>query len=166
MICDLEGYVTKIREPGFSIDLPGNWEKVGSTEPGALVYRDTAGSGTLTVVLLVVRPAFSIADRGRMHREYMQHRAQFERGQRPALEQSQPVAQQLDGLIEGSWSAFDVASERRQLHRVLMAGDVLADICYEDAATDEAAFADHAASMLATAVVGAPNPGDGPPTSG
>ena len=108
----------EIREAGFSVDLPDAWVRADTDQPGSLLYRDTDGPATLTVMLLAVRPAYSIADKSRLHSDYMQHRAKFERGQLPSLEQSDPQSRQLEGSIEGSWSAVDVVSGRRQLHRV------------------------------------------------
>ena len=98
-------------------------------QPGSLLYRDAEGTGALTVMLLAVRPAYSIADKSWLLSDYMQHRAKFERGQRPSLEQSDPMSRQLEDSIEGSWSAADVVSGRRQLHRVLLTGGILADFC-------------------------------------
>jgi len=151
--------MTKVTEPGFSVDLPGVWESAEGGQPGSLVYRAADGNATLTVVLLAVRPAYSIADRGRLHSDYMRHRSQYELGQVPSLVQSEPVASQVDGAIEGSWSAVDSASGRRQLHRVLLAGGVLGDFCYEEDAADEIAFNQQANSVLATASVDASNEG-------
>jgi hypothetical protein len=154
--------VTEIREPGFSIDLPGEWERVDSDEPGSLVYRDAADSGVVTVMLLTVRPAYAIADRARLHSDYMHHRLEFERGQVASLEQSEPVAWESDGRIEGSWSAVDAGSNGRQLHRVTLVGDIPADFCYEALDLDEAAFAERAATILDSAVVAVEPPqGDG-----
>jgi len=152
--------VTHVREKGFSVDLPGTWARAESEQPGSLVYRDTSGAGILTVMLLAVRPAYSIADRGRLHSDYMQHRAKFERGQLPSLEQSDPVSKRLGDTIEGSWDAVDVVSGRRQLHRVMLDGSVLADFCYEDQAPDEAAFADLATGILGSAAIIADAPDD------
>ncbi len=149
--------MTQICEPGFCVDLPETWARAQTEQPGSLVYRDTAGVGTLTVMLLAVRPAYSIADRVRLHSDYMQHRAKFERGQLPSLEQSTPVTNSSEHPIEGVWGAVDLESGRRQLHRVLLDGDILADFCYEDLAVDEAAFTDSASSILGSAVIEPPS---------
>ena len=143
----------EIREPGFSLDLPGGWQRAEDGEPGSAVFRETEGDRTVTVMLLAVRPVYAIADRSRLHSDYMQHRSKFERGQRPSLRQSEPVARQMGPSVEGSWSAVDIESGRRQLHRVMLVGDVLADFCYEGSDADEAQFDERAASLLDTAKV-------------
>lgn len=148
-----EGDVSRIREPGFSLDLPGTWERAEGGEPGSLVYRETEGIGTVTVMLLAVRPLYAIADSSRLHSDYMQHRSKFERGQRPSLQQSEPVGRQMEGSIDGSWSAVDVESGRRQLHRVVLVGGVLADFCYEASDIDEAPFGERASLILDSAKV-------------
>ena len=146
--------MTQIHEPGFSLNLPGEWGQAQTDQPGTLVYLETDGIGSVTVVLLAVRPMFAIADRSRLLGDYMQHRAEFEKGQMPSLEQSDPVAWDQDGAIEGSWSAIDLESGIRQIHRVVMAGDILADFCYEATDLDVAEFAIRAAGVLDSAVVG------------
>lgn len=145
--------MSEIREPGFSLDLPGMWEPEESDQPGSLVYRETAGSGVVTVMLLAIRPAYSIADRSRLHTDYMQHRSKYERGQTPSLEQSEPIAQRVGTVIEGSWNAEDGATGRHQLHRVVLSGDVLVDFCYEASDSDGVGFDDRAALILDSAVV-------------
>jgi len=151
--------VTQIREPGFSLDLPGEWEEAASDQPGTLVYLESGGVGSVTVMLLAVRPMFAIADRSRLLTDYMQHRAKFEKGRMPGLEQSEPMAWERDGAIEGSWTAIDVDSGARQLHRVVIAGDILADVCYEATDVDQAEFAVRSAAVLESAVVGEPSLG-------
>jgi len=151
--------VTEIREPGFSIDLPGVWEPAESDEPGSLVYREAAGPGTVTVMLLAVRPVYAIADKSRLHSDYMLHRSKFELGQQPSFVQTEPVGHEVDGAIEGSWSAYDADSDQRQLHRVVLSGNILADFRYEAPEADEAAFGDRAKAILDAASV-TPEPRD------
>ena len=154
--------MTQIHEPGFRVDLPETWLRTPTEQPGSVVYGDPAGTATLTVMLLAVRPAYSIADRSRLHSDYMDHRAKFERGQRPSLEQSPPVTGDVQGVVEGSWGALDLDSGRRQLHRVLLRDNILAHFCYEDFAVDESGFVEHASSVLSSAAIEVPvGPGGG-----
>ena len=145
--------MTEIRETGFEVDLPGTWERGGSTEPGSLVYLETDGDGIVTVMLLAVRPVYAIADRKRLLDDYMQHRSKFEKGQTPSLEQSEPISEQLGESVEGAWRGVDVASCRQRLHRVLLHKDVLADVCYETSGIDEASFDELAEAVLGSARV-------------
>jgi len=145
--------MTEIREPGFFLDLPGSWEAAITLEPGSHFFHELDGTAAVTVMLLMVRPSFAIADRARLLSDYMHHRASFEKGKRPALEQSEAVAQPVEGAIEGSWSAVDTESGRYQLHRVVIADDILAHFCYEDGGLEETAFVERAAAVLRTAGV-------------
>jgi len=71
------------------------WERVESEQPGSFVFRETAGTGTVVVMLLAVRPVYAIADKGRLHADYMQHRAKYEVGQRPELAQNAPAVREV-----------------------------------------------------------------------
>jgi hypothetical protein len=143
--------VTEIREPGFFVDLPGTWEAAITLEPGSHFFHESAGTGALTVMLLMVRPSFAIADRARLLSDYMHHRASFEKGKRPALEQSEAVSHPTENAFEGSWSAVDTESGRYQLHRVMIDGDIMAHFCYEDGGMDETSFVQRAATVLGSA---------------
>lgn len=146
--------MTQITEPGFSIELPGEWQQAESDQPGTLVYLETNGVGTLTVMLLAVNPMYAIADRQRLLTDYMQHRAKFETGRQPLLQQSDQVSGDVGDSVEGSWSAIDESSDLRQLHRVVLANDILADFCYEALGLGEDEFAELAIPILDNATVG------------
>jgi hypothetical protein len=148
--------MTEIREPGFFIDLPGGWETAITLEPGSHFFHELDGTGAVTVMLLMVRPSFAIADRARLLTDYMHHRASFEKGKRPALEQSEAVPRPTEGAVEGSWSAVDTESGRYQLHRILIVDDILAHFCYEAGGMDETEFVERAAGVLNTGGIDAP----------
>ena len=140
--------MTEVREPGFCLDLPGEWEKAERIEPGGLAYKDTSGGGTVSVMLLAVRPVYAIADSRRLLEDYLKHRATFEKGQLPSLEQSEPVSQQHDDQVEGEWHAVDAATGNRLRHRVVLARNVLVDVCYQASGLDDAAFGELADVLL------------------
>jgi hypothetical protein len=135
-----EDDVTELREPGFSLDLPGDWMQVESGEPGGLKYVEAGGTGVVTVMLLGVRPVYAIADSRRLLEDYLKHRSTFEKGQAPALEQSDPRSSQIGDEVEGEWHAVDAQSGTRLRHRVLLENSVLVDACYEAPDPDDAAF--------------------------
>jgi hypothetical protein len=145
--------MTDINEHPFSLRLPDRWEQVASENPGSFVYREEEGSSSVTVMLLSVRPMYAIADRRRLLNDYALHRSKYEHGQTPSLEQSEPILEDRAESIEASWGGFDAATGVRQLHRAVMAGDVLADFCYEVSGLDEDSFAKRAALVLESATV-------------
>ena len=145
--------MTEVREPGFRLDLPGEWKQIESAEPGSLVYEETGGSGIVTVLLLKVRPVYAIADRKRLLDDYLSHRGKYEKGQMPSLEQSDPVSRQRDDTVEGEWQGVDAATGKRLRHRALLADDVLADFCYEASGMDDIAFDGLAEAVLGSAMV-------------
>jgi hypothetical protein len=153
--------MTKISEHGFALDLPGDWKQIVSDEPGSLVYRETDGSGVVTVMLLAVRPVYAIADRTRLLGDYAQHRSTYEVGQAPGLEQSDPSFQDLGESLEATWSGVDRAADRRQRHRAVMSRGVLADFCFSTAGLDEAAFEERATLVLGSAMLSVEEPGAG-----
>ena len=145
--------MTEIREANFSLDLPGVWEGTDSSEPGTFAYGEAGGEGSVTVTLLAVRPMFAIADPRRMVGDYLHHRTKFERGQNPSLEQSEPAMRPDTEPPEGEWDALDVATGRRQRHRVVIAGSLLADFRFEASGLDDAAFDTLATAVLESASV-------------
>lgn len=145
--------MTEIREPNFGIDLPGEWERLETDEPGTSVFREKTGDARLSVMLLAVRPMFAIADQRRLLEDYMSHRAKFEEGQTPTLQQSDLVSSEQVGGFEGEWSGKDFQSERRTRHHVVLVDGMLADFLYETDCADEAAFEEQADAVLQTATV-------------
>lgn len=145
--------MTRLSEPAYSLELPGTWEPVESEDPGALVYRETDGPGLLTLMLLRVRPMFSIADRARLLSDYTSHRQKYERAHAVALEQSDPVFQHHDEFFEASWRGWDPAADRQHQHRAILVDDLLADFCFESSLSDNDSFEELAQSVLSTATV-------------
>lgn len=145
--------MTRLCEPPFSLELPGDWESVESEDPGALVYRETDGPGLLTLMLLRVRPMFSIADRARLLSDYTSHRQKYEAAHAVALEQSDPVFQHHDESFEASWRGRDPAADRQHRHRAILVDDLLADFCFESSLSDDGSFDELAESVLSTATV-------------
>ena len=143
--------MTQIRETGFSLDLPGTWEAEASPEPGGFGYHQSDGEGSVTVMLLSVRPVYAIADRMRLLGDYMQHRATYEQGLTPTLEQSDPTSHEVDGVIEGEWRGVDAVTGRQRVHRLLFVNSVLGDFCFEDSGLDQTAFDERAALVLRSA---------------
>lgn len=143
--------MTTINEHGLFIDMPGEWERVESEEPGSLVYREVDGDALLTIMLLRVRPLFSIADRQRLLSDYVQHRRKYERGRTPGLELAEPTFGDRDDPVEARWSAL-TPSGRQQRHRVIIADDVLGHFGYEATASDES-FDERVAALLDGATV-------------
>jgi len=135
------------------LDLPGQWERVESAEAGTFAYRETEGSGAVTVTLLSVKPVYTIADPGRLLTDYMLHRSKYEQGQVPSLNQSEPVSSPQPDTLEGGWDGIDLATGRRVRHRVVLAHNVLADFRYEASGADEAVFAEGADAVLDGATV-------------
>ena len=146
--------VTEIREPNFSVDLPGDWERAESPEAGAIAFREVDGPGSLIVLLLAVRPVYAIADRYRLLADYLKHRSTYEQGADPAFAVSIPVASE-SGDIEGGWDGIDADGGRRLRHRTLFVGNLLADFRFETSGLDEAAFHAVADSVLGSATVSA-----------
>lgn len=145
--------MTEIREPNFGIDLPGEWEPAQSDEPGTFLYRDSHGLEQLLVTLLAVRPMYAIADQRRLITDYMSHRAKYEAGQTPYLEQTEPMTWDQDALLLGSWDAVNLDNGSRKRHRVLLEGGMLADFAYEAADIEEAAFNARADALLETIAI-------------
>lgn len=145
--------MTEIREQGFAIDLPGDWDEVESDEPGTRRYRERGGEGRLSVTLLGVSPVYAIADERMLLDQYVQHRSQYEKGQRRWLAQSEPRVETVDGAIEGAWDAEDPGVLRHLRHRVLLHGGILADACFEAPADG---FDERASAVLGTLRVEAP----------
>ena len=145
--------MTRIDEEVFSLELPGEWERVASSEPGSLLYRETGGLATVTVMLLRVKPVFAIADRARLLGDYVHHRSSYELGQSPSLENLPPVSRVVGGMFEATWDASDAVAGRLRRHRAMLAADVLIDVCYDAAAPDAAIFDEQAASVLNSVVI-------------
>lgn len=145
--------MTEISEYGVSLQLPGQWERTESEQPGSLVYRDTEGDDTVTVMLLSVRPVYAIADKERLLGDYVQHRQKFELGQRPSLQQSEPVTEDGNDSFEARWDGIDTATGAQQRHRTILSQNVLADFCYES--PDTPLFAERVVALLASASVSA-----------
>lgn len=148
--------MTIIREPNFSMDLPGTWEQAESAEPETLLFRKVDAPEQLSVTLLGVRPMFTIADRVTLLDQYVQHRSKFEKGHRPGLEQTTPVAIPAGEDAEGGWDATDAESGRRLRHTVILTGTLLADFCYESDGLPEDEFSSRAEEILRTARAIAP----------
>jgi hypothetical protein len=148
--------MTAIAEHGIVLDLPGEWEPVESEEQGSLVYQETNGTDVVTVMLLRVKSVYAIADRTRLLSDYVQHRSQYERGQVPTLEQSDPWVEDRGGFIEAAWTATDPVEGRHQRHRALLQRDVLADFCFESSNGDS--FDERAKSLLASAAISLDSP--------
>lgn len=148
----MEGHVSEVREPNYSVDLPGQWEPVVSDEPEAAVFRDESNDRQLTVLLLGVRPMFAIADRTRLVSDFMGHRARFEAAKRTHV--SDPVAEshQEGDTIIGEWRVVDLDSGRRIRHHCILTGPLLVDFCFEADGTDETQFEALADAIFATAI--------------
>ncbi len=133
--------MTTINEHGFSIELPGEWTADPEPEPGALVYRELEGDRVLTVMLLAVRPLFAIAERRRLLSDYVEHRATYEHGLMPDLEQyEEQINEADDGTIEAVWSGLDEKAGYRQHHRAVLYDDALVDVCIGGTAADARVF--------------------------
>jgi len=143
--------VTTVREPNYSLDLPGEWIPAESDDPATTVYRAADGSARASITLLAMRPMFTIADPHGLLEDYLHHRPQFEKGRAPGLEQSEPTSWQEGDVHLGEWQALDTATGARQAHRVILTGVLLADFVYEETGADEPAFAEHAGAVLASA---------------
>jgi hypothetical protein len=122
--------VTTIDEHAFSIEVPGEWIAVDAAEPGTFSYRSKTDECSVDVVLLRVKPLFSIADRSRLLDDYAHHRMSFERGRTPGLEQSPAETHVVGDAHEVAWIAAEPGSGLLQAHRALLAGEVLADFAY------------------------------------
>jgi hypothetical protein len=145
--------VTEIREHGFSLDLPGEWVQVDADEPGALLYRQAGCEDVVRVMLLSVRPMFTIADQMRLLADYVQHRSTYEMGLRPTLKQLGPFFEEGDDGAEAWWGSEGTGSPYRQQHRALLVNHVLADVCYSSLQPDQAVFDERAEEILATLAV-------------
>jgi hypothetical protein len=141
---------TELREPNFSIDLPGDWEQIGGDEPEALVFRDLDSERTLSVLLLGVRPLYAIADQERLLADYMSHRAKFEAGQRPRSTDPVSAYHQEGEDMVGGWWIVDLENGRRFRHHVILTGGLLADFRYE-AVLEEDVFQAETDAVFATA---------------
>lgn len=148
--------MTEIRESNFGIDLPGEWVELTSEEPGVFLFEEQGGSGRLRVTLLAVRPMFAIADQQRLLADYMRHRATYERGQVPTLDQSEPVVTSAGDPIVGGWSGVDLDTGARTLHHIVLLGGLLAHFALQSTQDDEETFLRHAEEVLSTAQVTAP----------
>ncbi len=148
--------MTEIREPNFALDLPGEWTQAESAEPNVFLYAENDGPGRVSVTLLGVKPLFAIADQHRLLDDYLHHRSTFEKGSGGVVVQSPTVSREVDGVCEGSWSTLVVDSGLRMQHRVILTGGLLADVVYEAAGRDDAAFANRAIEILSAVGVTAP----------
>jgi hypothetical protein len=152
--------VIEIREPAYHVDLPGEWEaEAGGEESAACFYRADSNA-RLTVTLLGVRPMFAIADQHRLLDDYMTHRANFETGPVPQLEQTEPESDVIDGTFVGTWSAITIEHDRRIKHFVVLTNGLLVDFTYEEKNTPEAEFQANADRIFRTARVFAEQPAD------
>lgn len=152
-----EDLLTRIEHAVFSVDLPGEWHEV-DRPPESLTYREEAGAAVFVAIVLRVRPVYAIADRARLLDDYIQHRSNYERGQAPALVNSEASSTEADGAFEAHWSAHDLASGVRRRHRVVLRRDILIDFAYESPAVDEAHFEREASEVLSAAAVPIPDP--------
>ncbi|MDR3686110.1 MAG: hypothetical protein P4L93_04020 [Coriobacteriia bacterium] len=144
--------VTKVREPNFSLDLPGEWMAGPPSEDDAtLTFVEVGGAAKANVTLLRVRPLFEIADKERLLGDYMQHRQNFESGKEGALKHSEPVTQGIGEGFEGEWYSEDLEGLRRIQHRVLLVGWLLADFAYENSGVDPKTFAEQSSQVLGAA---------------
>jgi hypothetical protein len=151
----VEEHVTEIREPNFTLDLPGDWEPVESSVPATFVYRTPDDHRTATVILLAVRPVYSIADPTRLLQDYLHHRSNFERGQDPTLALTPAVLLEDSELLQGGWGGVDSTTGRLLRHRVVLVNNLLADFCLRADDLDEAAFNLLAEEILGSATVSA-----------
>jgi hypothetical protein len=145
--------VIEIREPNYSVDLPGDWEAEPGEEVGSANFHQLDGAGKLSVMLLGVKPMFAIADQQRLLEDYMKHRSNFEVGQAGALELSDPELERVLDSYVGSWIGFDREHDRRLQHHVVLLKGLLVDFCYESTGVDESEFEDAAQTVLETAAV-------------
>jgi hypothetical protein len=144
--------VTTIREPNFSLDLPGEWMPGPPGEDEAtFVYIEVGGPAKAVVTLLRVRPLYEIADKERLLRDYMLHRQNFEAGKAGALRHSEPKAEEIGEGFEGAWYSEDLEGLRRIQHRVLLVGWLLADFAFENSGVDLATFVEESLQVLVTA---------------
>lgn len=143
----------EIREPNYSVDLPGDWEAEPGEEVGSASFRQLDGSGKLTVMLLGVKPMFAIADQQRLLEDYMKHRSNFEVGQAGSLELSEPELERVLDSYVGSWIGFDRERDRRLQHHVVLLSGLLADFCYESTGVEESEFDAAAQAVLETVAV-------------
>jgi hypothetical protein len=145
--------VTEIRQPNYSVDLPGDWESEPGAEEGSTVYLQLDGPGMLTVMLLGVKPMFAIADRANLLSDYMQHRATFEAGQAAAMSQSDPVSDVVGDVHVGTWVGLELDIDRRTIHHVVLMGGLLADFLYEAVGLEAPDFNDRAETIFKTVAV-------------
>jgi len=144
--------VTELREPNFSLDLPGEWMPGPPGEDEAtFVYIEVGGPARASVTLLRIRPLFEIADRKRSLGDYMSHRQNFEAGKAGALRHCEPTTREIGQDFVGEWYSEDLDGLRRVQHRVLLVGPLLADFAFENSGLDEQTFAEQAARVLDTA---------------
>ncbi len=145
--------MTEVRQPSFSMDLQGEWMEANSDEEGTLAYLETSGDQAVFVTLLAAKPVYALADRKTLLEQYMHHRSQWERGQIPGLRQSEPAVTAEGESAEGAWSGEEEETGRRVRHRVLLAGALLADFCYETFNMSQDVFEMRAGSALSSAEV-------------
>lgn len=152
--------MTKINEPNFSIDLPGEWSPGNAADPAELLYLSEKGDARLVVTLLAVKPLFAIADQQRLLDDYMTHRGNYELGQVPSLKQSKAISAQTSDLLVGGWAAVDTDTGRYRQHHTVLAGSLLADFMYEADGDDEWQFAAMVDQIFGSIRVVAPETAD------
>lgn len=147
---------TEIRESVFSIDLPGEWERTESPEPGTFLYSEKGGTRSLYVMLLEVKPSFTIADPRVLLEQYIHHRSQFEKAHAESLVMSEPRVTERDGAVEGTWDGYEFPTGRMITHRAVRRSALLADFTYEAYGLDPMGFSREAGETFATLVVTEP----------
>jgi hypothetical protein len=145
--------MTEIREPNFSIDLPGDWESEPGEEESTTVFNDLAGSGKLSVMLLGVRPMFAIADQRRLLEDYVTHRSTFEMQPPSTLRLLQPELGEAGEAQVATWDGVDDSNGRHVRHYTLLVGGLLADFTYEATGVTHDEFDKTAEGILNTVSV-------------
>ena len=145
--------MSEVREPNYSIDLPGEWEAEPGAELGMALFREVDGPGRLSVMLLGVKPMYAIADQGRLLDDYMKHRSTFEMGPVGALTQSEPSSAVVGDSFVGSWVGLELDLDRRTQHHVVLVSGLLADFVYEAAGLDADDFGKRAEQIFRTITV-------------
>lgn len=147
--------MTEIREQGFEIDLPGEWERSAPDEPGARVYTEAGSGDALKVMLLTVRPLFAIAEKSRLLEDYVRHRSDYETGKLMTLMHQHAYFEEHGDEYVAWWRSADFASAYKQQHRALLSGTTFVDACYASKQPDKDAFAERADEILGTLRVSA-----------
>lgn len=145
--------ITEIREPNYTVDLPGAWQQAENADPTTLVYRNEAGDESLSITLLGVKPVYAIADRRRLLEDYLHHRTRYEQAQYPMLMQSETTLWEQENPCVGEWAADELGTGRRLRHRVVLVGSLLADFMFEATGIDEAVFLSDATATLGSVTV-------------